>query len=298
MLGIEPINSDIVLFTSEAALVNASLLKVEDSFILIDTMVRPMDGKDILEYLKSHNIRLKYIVNTHWHSDHCFGNRILKTNDTRVLSHKDHFNTLYHERNMFKPDRNVDHEKHLIPAPDKLFDKVCYWYKGSFECDAIFSGQSPCRVIHAPGHSMDMSYVYLPQSKILIAGDNVLSNNGDSLALPYFWWGDCNSLIQSLKLILDLNPDLIIPGHGKPVSLDKVKRDIKYLEYMSSESNHIIYGNPEMSTEQLLQKLINSLPVEDIYPEANPQRIWVPIVHELNLKRLILNRRDAMQSSN
>ncbi len=289
MISSTQIAENIVLFTSEAALVNATLLQIEGCYILVDSMLRPMDSSEIKNYLNAREIHLSFIVNTHWHSDHCFGNRILKTADTRVIAHELHADTLRRERNMFKPGRNYEQDKDLVPSPDQTFYDTCFWHKNAFICDTGLANESKLHLLHAPGHSPDMIYVYLPEQKIIITGDNILSNRGDSIALPYFFWGDCLSLIKSLKLVQQLNPDIIIPGHGAPVAKTKLEHDLRYLEALKSAADKILSQSSGQSVEALHELLLAGLEPHDLYPAGKALPFWVPAVHELNLKRLSIN---------
>ncbi len=280
---------NIVLFSSEAARVNAALIELESHYILVDTMLRPMDSTQIKDYLSARGINLSYIINTHWHSDHCFGNRILQTPDSIVLAHKLHADTLQRERNMFKPGHSYEGEKALIAPPDLLVDTALYWDHGAFVSADELSGSSPLHVYHAPGHSYDMLNIYMPEQGIVLTGDNVLSNKGDSIALPYFYWGDCRLLIQSLKQLHALQPKRIIPGHGLPVTLDKVANDLRYLEDLLAAAEELLKTAEEADIDALQQMLLSVLDAHDLYPADKALPLWVPAVHELNLKRLCIN---------
>lgn len=290
MIIIKKIKDNVILFSSEAARVNATLIRLGDIYILVDTMLRPKDSIAIRDYLQEHNIALSYIVNTHWHSDHCFGNRILQTPTVKAVAHFLHAQTLLRERNMFKANHQYSDGKELVPPPDQTFVQNCYWHKNAFVCDAGKGSEKGCELIHAPGHSPDMISVYLPEESILIAGDNLLSSGQNSIALPYFFWGDCNELIQSLIFIRNLNPQIIIAGHGDPISSEKLDDDILYLQNMQTAAMEIIRKNPELNTEKLHELLREKLRVAELYPNAEKREIWVPAVHDLNLKRMALER--------
>jgi glyoxylase-like metal-dependent hydrolase (beta-lactamase superfamily II) len=280
---------NITLFTSTAALVNATLIQLEGSYILVDTMLRPMDSAHIRDRLGAEDISPDYIINTHWHSDHCFGNRILKTPRAKVLAHPRYADTLRRERNMFKPGHSYEGEKALVAPPDLLVETSLYWQNGGFVSPDELQSDSPLHVYHAPGHSFDMLNIYLPEQKIVLAGDNLLSNLGDSIALPYFFWGDCRLLIQSLKQLRELEPDLIIPGHGKPVTLDKLDSDLFYLENLLKASVSLLKTTDETDIDALHQMLLSKIDAHDLYPTDKTLPFWVPAVHELNLKRLCIN---------
>ena len=65
----------------------------------------------------------------------------------------------------------------------------------------------PLRLIHTPGHTVDHTALYLPQGKILWAGD-MLSD----LELPLV--EDVRAYEATLAELAALDVDILVPGHG------------------------------------------------------------------------------------
>lgn len=69
-------------------------------------------------------------------------------------------------------------------------------------------------VIHTPGHTKGHISLFYPKTKILIAGDSLVIENGEfNIANPSFTL-DMKSAIKSVKKIKELNPSKIICYHG------------------------------------------------------------------------------------
>jgi len=159
-------------------------------------------------------------------------------------------------------------------------------------------------VIHTPGHTLDSASVYLAEEKILITGDNTLGSYEDYFVLPYFYWGGINYLINSLKALLHLDIETVIPGHGAPTTKEKLFQDLDYLEkllelfnqfrneYQSNEIfEELFIDSPPTFNEKYLKIIIDThFPLEICLPATIPSQIGISEIHPLNVKRLLLDR--------
>jgi cyclase len=50
------------------------------------------------------------------------------------------------------------------------------------------------------------------------------------------WEGPVVNWIAACQTVLDLEPDVVVPGHGPVTDADGVRRQLAYLEYMSTEA--------------------------------------------------------------
>lgn len=144
------------------------------------------DLEKVLDVLKSHDLKLKYIINTHTHFDHVLGNeQLAEITGAEIIMHKN--------SNLTK-NRTVD------------------------DGDIIKVGNIDFKVIYTPGHSKD-SICLLTDNK-LFTGDTLFVGNCGRVDLP---GGSAAELYDSLfnKLVkLDENIE-VYPGHdygSKPVS--------------------------------------------------------------------------------
>src|SRR4030043_688581 len=117
------------------------------SYIIADAAAREagvvdssFNAGEIIRVLKTERLTLKYVVNTHGHSDHTAGN-------TELLS-------------MFNV-QTVAHKMSRIDADIKVDDG-----------DIIRVGNVPIKVIYTPGHTPD-SICLLVNNKKLLTGDTL-----------------------------------------------------------------------------------------------------------------------------
>ncbi len=266
MLKITHISQNITLFTGTSS-VNSVLIEYEEFVIVIDTMLLPKDSKELAFIIKNKNKPVKYILNTHWHSDHCYGNRFVKDDNTVIIAHENFLETITSEKNVLYPGRKNVIENSKLVFPDITFsDKI------------ILKEKPELHFLHLPGHSPDSSIIWIPTEKIIIAGDNILNSNNGKIAIPYFFWGNPNELLNSLKKIIKLKPEKILPGHGNIADLNKVEKDILYLENITEEYKK------SASTRQSKKNL--NLSECDLIPNTKPEDFWVHKMHTMNIEKM------------
>jgi glyoxylase-like metal-dependent hydrolase (beta-lactamase superfamily II) len=73
-------------------------------------------------------------------------------------------------------------------------------------------------VLHVPGHTPGEVAFYLPTRKILFSGDSVVEQKG-RLTLPGARFAsNMGQAVQSLARLRSLDVELLLPGHGVPVT--------------------------------------------------------------------------------
>jgi glyoxylase-like metal-dependent hydrolase (beta-lactamase superfamily II) len=164
------------------------------SYIIADDTTREaavvdssFNAGEITRVLKAENLRLKYIINTHSHSDHTAGNEEL--------------------RSMFSA-KTVAHKLTRINADAKVDDG-----------DIIHVGGISLKVIYTPGHTPD-SICLLVDNQKLLTGDTLFVGECGRTDLT---GGNSRSMYDSLfNKLLTLNDDVeVYPGHdygSKPSS--------------------------------------------------------------------------------
>jgi hydroxyacylglutathione hydrolase len=164
------------------------------SYIIADDTTREaavvdssFNSGEITRILKAENLKLKYIINTHGHSDHTAGNQELRsTFNAKIVAHK----------------------LSRINADLKVNDG-----------DIIHVGSIPLKVIYTPGHTPDGICLIVDNQKLL-TGDTLFVGECGRTDLP---GGNSKSLYHSLfHKILKLNDNVdVYPGHDygpKPYS--------------------------------------------------------------------------------
>nr|QEO73660.1 metallo-beta-lactamase family protein [uncultured bacterium] len=71
------------------------------------------------------------------------------------------------------------------------------------------------RVLSIPGHTVGSIAIHLPEAGILYTGDTVAT--WDGAAIPGVFNVDRPQLLDSVRRLLDLKPDVLCVGHGDPL---------------------------------------------------------------------------------
>ena len=120
-------------------------------------------------------------------------------------------------------------------------------------------GKIPVQLLHfGPAHTPGDLVVWLPQQKILFAGDIVyterlLAVNPNSNATGW---------VQAFDKLAALKPKTIVPGHGRPTTVETARRDTRdYLSFLLTEAKRILDagGSLQDAVEKVDQSRFRSL---------------------------------------
>ncbi|MCL4549904.1 MAG: MBL fold metallo-hydrolase [Bacteroidetes bacterium] len=163
-------------------------------------------------FIRSNSLNLKFLINTHCHIDHIFGNSYIKKNYD--------VNFLAPEKDVPLLDMMINVAKiyavELIPSPhpDELILDEQKFLLGNTEGKFLFT----------PGHSPGEVCLYFEKDKICFTGDVLFNKNIGRTDLP---GGSYDTLIDSIKNKLFTLPDdvTIYPGHGEASTIGDEKKN-------------------------------------------------------------------------
>ena len=98
-----------------------------------------------------------------------------------------------------------------LVLPDETFEDRMVIEMGGRRIELLYLGPA-----HSPG---DIS-VWLPQQKLVIAGDIAFHQR----MLPVFEYTDTAAWIETWDSFAGLGAEIVIPGHGTPTDMDTVTR--------------------------------------------------------------------------
>ena len=202
---------------------NTTFLITNEGVIVVDTRVTPDEARKVKgEIRKQTQLPVLYVINTHYHGDHVFGNQVFKDSHT-IIAHENVRKALKNssgkEHLNFNKNLNIPGvEETVVTSPNVIFKEKMDIWAGGYHLE----------LIHMPGHTDGDLFIYIEALKTIIAGD--LISNGK---IPNM--RDASSIedwMKALNYMGDLNAEIYIPGHGEPGGKPVLLAMKHYLMYL------------------------------------------------------------------
>ena len=202
---------------------NPAFVAAADQVIAIDacaTERRTRLFREAIGRLSEQPVRT--LVNTHAHLDHTFGNYLF-AEDAVIVGHANCRAEILHDapelparaRQMFP---SVEWGAVEVVAPSLTFEDRLSLYAGELELELIYV---------SPAHTNTDVVVWLPERKVVIAGDIVFHRG-----TPFALMGSVAGWLEALDRVRALGAETIVPGHG-PVAGPEVLDDVAdYLRFV------------------------------------------------------------------
>lgn len=198
---------------------NAGIIIGRDGIVVIDTLISAKEAKKFIKDIRAISDKLiKYVVNTHMHLDHTFGNCEFAKLGASILASVDG----KREMKSYAGPALKNVSAYGLTEQDMEGTEICYpavTFEKKMEIDL---GDRTVELIH-PGHSHTEGsiIVFVPDQKALFAGDILFTNYHPNLISA-----DIDGWVRALDFILAMDAARIVPGHG-PVSSKKDIEDMK-----------------------------------------------------------------------
>ncbi len=221
---------------------NAGLIVDGDQTLLVDTLFDLKLTREMLDEMRRSVPAAEHIntlVNTHANGDHCYGNELVK--GAQIVGSQ----ATAEELEEFPPSafhhlmltaRDSGEGGAFIEEVFRPFDfagitltKPTRTFTGELE---LRVGDKPVRLIEVgPAHTRGDTLVHLPQDKVVFTGD-ILFNEGTPIA----WAGPVGNWIKACDLILGMDVDVVVPGHGNIADKRAVVAMRDYLQFVTDEA--------------------------------------------------------------
>jgi len=215
----ERIADDVYVFTSERYLeVTAGAVITKEGAVIIDTLPFPHETRQMREtVLKVCPTGIRYLLLTHSHGDHSYGSYLFP--EAELIAHWRCWELLQtmSAQALKRAQRETPELAEVqIRLPPMVFE----------ESLTLRLGGKTIRAIYSPGHTSDLSIVYVKEDRILFGSDTVMP-------VPYIVGGDVPTLINSLQALHELPIENIVQGHGRVLLRGEVAEALKSsVEYL------------------------------------------------------------------
>ena len=191
--------------------------------------------------------RITHVVNTHSDGDHCWGNQLLPSAQT--ISSQATFDEMLelHPRSMIQLGLAA---RTLGRVPALKADRVGQWFRGmlaSYRFGSVtrtrpryrFKGQMNLTVGGrqielielGPAHTSGDLIVRVPDAWAVFTGDLLFIE-----CTPVMWAGPLENWLAALDRILEMDVDVIVPGHGPIADKAAIRRLKGYFEFVDREA--------------------------------------------------------------
>jgi glyoxylase-like metal-dependent hydrolase (beta-lactamase superfamily II) len=188
----------------------------------------------------------KRVINTHEDGDHVWGNQLFE--GAEIIAHRtvkelmphvadpretqqllrgaDHFfsrmllKALHPGARQLQQDFDFDGIKLVLPTT--VFEERHVLNLDGTEVHLIYVG--PC-------HQIGDTIIHVPKERVVFAGDVIFRQ-----CTPMGWNGTYDKWLKVLDLIIWLDPDVIVPGHGPVCGIEGAMEMKAYLQYVREES--------------------------------------------------------------
>jgi cyclase len=188
----------------------------------------PKEADDVIaDIRKTTKKPIKYVLDTHHHGDHAYGNSIWAKEGAQIIASrltsrllKDNGPRQWEQASAGKNGRD-DLKKNVLKQPDITFDDKYVIEDGTQRVEIYAIG-------HA--HTSGDAVAYLSPQKILCTGDACV--NG---AFNFMGHSNSGSWITCLEKMQKLDVGLVCPGHGKPGTRDLLTTQKRYFAEMRAQ---------------------------------------------------------------
>ena len=206
---------------------NVGIVVLDGAVVAVDAQY-PASALDFRESIPSVSEKsVTHLLLTHVHGDHVFGNQAFE--DCEIVSHvrlkekmeeslrnewaPGNLEKMLEDIRKNRPERAWLYEGLRIVLPNKVFED-------RYSVDDV-------ELIHMPGHTDCSSVVYVPDDRVMFAGDLMFAKTfpwaGDPTADPDAW-------IETFREILSMDVDVFVPGHGPLCDKAEFRFQLRWFE--------------------------------------------------------------------
>lgn len=214
---------------------NAGLIADGDATLLVDTLFDLKCTGEMLAEMRNAvpaSEKIDILVNTHADGDHTFGNQLVKGAriigtegtvsdfarfDPEFLLSVQNNPSQFGQAGEFMAEcfRPFDFSGIELTPPTETFKDRMTLKVGNKTVELIEVG---------PSHSLGDALIYVPEDKVLYTGDILFS-----AGTPIAWYGPIVRWINVCNMILDMDVEIIVAGHGPISTKEDVRKMRDYL---------------------------------------------------------------------
>jgi glyoxylase-like metal-dependent hydrolase (beta-lactamase superfamily II) len=211
---------------------------VFEEYVMVYDANFPKEAGDVIAAIrKTTDKPIRYVLDSHHHGDHAYGNAVFAKAGATVIAQTNCARLLrlngpreFEEAGKGKDGRKDVAASHLR-VPDLMFDQKLVFEDKKQHVEILFFG-------HA--HTAGDAFLYMPKHKILCTGD--ACTNGP---FNYMGHSDTASWIRVLDKAEQLDVKIVCPGHGPLARKDVLGKQRRYFVELREQVKKGIAANKE-----------------------------------------------------
>ena len=198
------------IYVQSAREVNSTvgIVVTTEGVVLIDTGQTVVDSREVQQAVRTLTpLPIRYVINTEVHPDHTTGNFVFSP-PAVVINHAGAADAMRKADNPNRfasaaPEIRAAAEGYqLVPPQIEYRDRM-----------TLRVGERAFELLHLKNaHSEADTAVWLPAERVLFAASVALPGSLNNIR-PFVTLAD---LLAATRMLRDLNPDVVVPGHGSP----------------------------------------------------------------------------------
>ena len=219
--------------------------------VVIDTQSDLAHARQMIEmFSKVWPAMPKRVINTHEDGDHVWGNQLF--DGTEIIAHRSVSERMRHVANPEEIQKLVHGVGHLptrqalqavhpglVAAGQQLLEDYNFdgielvlpttLFDTRYELD--LDGTEVHLIYVGPCHQAGDTIIHVPKERVVFAGDVLFRR-----CTPMGWVGTYEKWFQCIDLLVELNPEVIVAGHGPLCGIEGAIEMKAYLQYVRDES--------------------------------------------------------------
>jgi len=202
------------------------VLTTNDGVLVIDTRQHPRDGEDLLARIRKITDKpIKWVINSHFHGDHHFGNPPFKSAGATFVAQSETARIMaqvqpkeFARRGNFFKSRGFDPAEVKLVLPDVTFDSEMTIQLGGREIRLAYLG---------PGQQAGDTFVFFPHARMVFTTGMFGPRSMPNMAFT----PSVEGWLKLLDRLAAMDVDKILPAHGDV----STRQDVKDLSAMLAD---------------------------------------------------------------
>ena len=205
---------------------NSAFLVTDDGVLVVDTRQHPRDGQDLFNRIRAITDKpVKWVINSHFHGDHTYGNSVFKAAGATIIAHQDTARIMqqvndkeFARRQPFFKARNYDPAEVKLILPDVTFDK---------EAHIRLGGRDIRLACFGPGQNPGDTFVFFPHDRAVFTPGAFARRSMPNMAFT----PAVDNWIELLRQVAAMDLQTVMPPHGDVATTADVNDLALFLQF-------------------------------------------------------------------